>query len=152
MPWVGSGRENIVDGPADEAQLAQPSGLALEQAASTLYVADSEVSGIRAVALDGGYVHTVVGTGLFDFGDVDGVGDAVRLQHPLGLAFADGVLYIADSYNHKIKRCDPAARRVTSFARQRRARPARRPGGRGAVLRAGRAVGRGRQAVRRRYQ
>ncbi len=116
MPWVGSGRENIVDGPADEAQLAQPSGLALGQKAGTLYVADSEVSGIRAVALDGGYVHTVVGTGLFDFGNVDGVGDAVRLQHPLGLAATDGVLYIADSYNHKIKRCDPAARRVTTFA------------------------------------
>jgi sugar lactone lactonase YvrE len=115
MPWVGSGRENIVDGPAEEAQLAQPSGLALDEAAGTLYVADSEASGVRAVALDGGYVHTVVGTGLFDFGDADGVGDAVRLQHPLGLAFADGVLYIADSYNHKIKRCDPAARRVTSF-------------------------------------
>jgi sugar lactone lactonase YvrE len=115
MPWVGNGREDIVDGPADEAQLAQPSGLAINESADTLFVADSEVSGIRAVALDGGYVHTVVGTGLFDFGDVDGVGDAVRLQHPLGLAFADGVLYVADSYNHKIKRCDPAARRVTSW-------------------------------------
>jgi len=115
MPWVGSGRENIVDGPAEEAQLAQPSGLALGRAAGALYVADSEVSGIRAIALDGGYVHTVVGTGLFDFGDVDGVGDAVRLQHPLGLASTDGMLYIADSYNHRIKRCDPAARRVTTF-------------------------------------
>jgi sugar lactone lactonase YvrE len=115
MPWVGSGRENLVDGPADEAQLAQPSGLALDEAADTLFVADSEASAVRAVALDGGYVHTVVGTGLFDFGDVDGVGDAVRLQHPLGLAFGGGVLYVADSYNHKIKRCDPAARTVTSF-------------------------------------
>ena len=115
MPWVGNGREDIVDGPADEAQLAQPSGLAINESADTLFVADSEVSGIRAVALDGGYVHTVVGTGLFDFGDVDGVGDAVRLQHPLGLAFAGGVLYVADSYNHKIKRCDPGARRVTSW-------------------------------------
>jgi sugar lactone lactonase YvrE len=115
MAWVGSGRENIVDGPAEEAQLAQPSGLALDETAETLFVADSEVSGIRAVALEGGYVHTVVGSGLFDFGNADGTGDAVRLQHPLGLAFADGVLYVADSYNHKIKRCDPAARRVTSW-------------------------------------
>jgi thiol-disulfide isomerase/thioredoxin len=115
MPWVGNGRENIVDGPAEEAQFAQPSGLALEEAAETLFVADSETSGLRAVALEGGYVHTIAGTGLFDFGDADGIGDAVRLQHPLGLAFANGVLYVADSYNHKIKRCDPAARRVTSF-------------------------------------
>jgi thiol-disulfide isomerase/thioredoxin len=115
MPWVGNGRENIADGPAEEAQFAQPSGLALDPAARTLYVADSEVSGLRAVALDGGYVHTVVGTGLFEFGDVDGIGDAVRLQHPLGVTFGGGVLYVADSYNHKIKRCDPAARQVTSF-------------------------------------
>jgi sugar lactone lactonase YvrE len=114
-PWVGSGREGIVDGPADEAQLAQPSGLALDEAARTLYVADSEVSGLRAVALDGGYVHSLVGTGLFDFGDVDGIGDAVRLQHPLGLTLGGGTLYVADSYNHKIKRCDPAARCVASF-------------------------------------
>jgi len=115
MPWVGTGREGLSDGPAEEAQLAQPSGLALDRAARALYVADSEVSGLRAVALDGGYVHTVVGTGLFDFGDADGTGDAVRLQHPLGVTFADGVLYVADSYNHKIKRCDPAERRVSSF-------------------------------------
>jgi sugar lactone lactonase YvrE len=115
MAWVGSGRENIEDGPAEEAQLAQPSGLALNNAAETLFVADSEASAIRAVALEGGYVHTVVGSGLFDFGDADGSGDEVRLQHPLGLAFADGVLYVADTYNHKIKRCDPAARRVTTF-------------------------------------
>jgi DNA-binding beta-propeller fold protein YncE len=46
---------------------------------------------------------------------VDGVGDAVRLQHPLGLAFANGTLYVADTYNHKIKRCDPATQRVTSW-------------------------------------
>jgi sugar lactone lactonase YvrE len=115
VAWVGTGRENILDGSAEEAQLAQPSGLAVDESADTLFVADSEASGIRAVALDGGYVHTVVGTGLFDFGDVDGVGDAVRLQHPLGLAFAGGVLYVADTYNHKIKRCDPAARKVSGW-------------------------------------
>jgi thiol-disulfide isomerase/thioredoxin/sugar lactone lactonase YvrE len=115
VPWVGNGRENMVDGPADEAQFAQPSGLALGAEAEALFVADSEASGVRAVALEGGYVHTVVGTGLFDFGDADGVGDAVRLQRPLGLTFAGGVLYIADAYNHKIKRCDPATRRVTGW-------------------------------------
>ncbi|MGH8312803.1 MAG: hypothetical protein ACRER9_05905, partial [Gammaproteobacteria bacterium] len=56
------------------------------------------------------------GTGLFDFGDVDGVGMAVRLQHDLGIAWHDGLLYIADTYNSKIKVLDPKTRRVTTLA------------------------------------
>jgi hypothetical protein len=39
----------------------------------------------------------------FEFGDIDGTGDAVRLQHPLGIAWAGGRLFIADTYNHKIR-------------------------------------------------
>src|SRR5262249_42794285 len=39
--FAGSGRENIVDGPLDEAQFAQPSGLALDEDEGILYVADS---------------------------------------------------------------------------------------------------------------
>ncbi|MBI1918415.1 MAG: alkyl hydroperoxide reductase [Planctomycetes bacterium] len=121
MPWAGSGRENIGDGPLTEAMLAQPSGLALDPDRGVLYIADSEVSGIRAIDLlpgpdrQTGWVRTLVGQGLFDFGDVDGQGAAVRLQHPLGVAWADGVLYIADSYNHKIKRLDPRSGRVDPF-------------------------------------
>ncbi len=112
-PFAGSGRENIVDGPRDDAQFAQPSGLALDAEEEVLYVADSEVSGIRAIALHPeGEVQTLVGRGLFDFGDVDGIGDEERLQHPLGLALGNGVLYIADSYNHKIKQLDPQTHEV----------------------------------------
>ena len=55
------------------------------------------------------------GQTLFAFGDRDGKGAEARLQHPLGIAWSAGMLYVADSYNHKIKRCDPAARQVTSF-------------------------------------
>ncbi len=41
---------------------------------------------------------------LFSFGDADGKGRDVRLQHPLGVAWnnADGKLYLVDSYNHKV--------------------------------------------------
>lgn len=100
---AGSGREDHVDGPLMAAALAQPSGLTSD--GESLFVADSEVSSIRAVSLDprGGHVRTVVGKGLFDFGDVDGVGQEVRLQHPLGVAYADGKLFVADTYNNKIK-------------------------------------------------
>jgi hypothetical protein len=84
-PYAGSGRENIMDAALGDAHFAQPSGLASDGA--TLYVADSEVSGIRAVPMNGkGRVKTIVGEGLFEFGDVDGVADKVRLQHALGVS------------------------------------------------------------------
>jgi thiol-disulfide isomerase/thioredoxin len=112
-PWAGSGLENITDGDRDSAAFAQPSGLATD--GTYLYVADSEVSGIRKVALQADRVETVVGVHLFGFGDVDGMGEKVRLQHCLGLAYGDGKLYVADSYNNKVKVCDPKARTVASL-------------------------------------
>ena len=60
-------------------------------------------------------MKTIVGQGLFDFGDVDGVGDDVRLQHALGVAYHDGKLYVADTYNSKIKVLDPEKRTSTTF-------------------------------------
>lgn len=114
--WAGNGHENIADGPLAEAMLAQPSGLALDAGDGVLYVADSEVSGIRAIDLaPGGRVRTLVGEGLFDFGDRDGTGPEARLQHPLAVALHDGLLYVADSYNHKIKRLHPRTATVESF-------------------------------------
>jgi sugar lactone lactonase YvrE len=113
-PFAGNGRENILDGPLSEACFAQPSGLTAD--GTTLYVADSEVSAIRAVPLDGkGDVKTIVGEGLFEFGDVDGVGNQVRLQHALGLAYHAGKLYVADTYNSKIKVIDPLKRSCNTF-------------------------------------
>lgn len=106
--WAGTGRELRVDGPIRQAAFAQPSGLALLD--DSLYVADSEISSIRAIDDLHGFptVRTVCGSGeLFGFGDRDGVGGEVLLQHPLGIAAGDGVLYVADSFNHKLKRVDP---------------------------------------------
>ena len=114
--WAGSSSENIVDGPLTSAAFAQPSGLATD--GTHLFVADSEVSGIRSVTLDkrSQRVHTIVGQGLFDFGDVDGTGKRVRLQHCLGVAYGEGKLYIADSYNNKVKVCDTRTRAVETLA------------------------------------
>jgi hypothetical protein len=112
--YAGDGVESIRDGARQRAWLAQPSGLAVEN--GRLYFADSETSAIRYVDLPpGDQVHTLVGTGLFDFGDVDGVGDQARLQHPIGVTVHNGVVYVADSYNHKIKRLFPDERRVESW-------------------------------------
>ncbi|HEY8504872.1 MAG TPA: thioredoxin-like domain-containing protein [Gemmataceae bacterium] len=113
-PYAGDGRENIKDGPLFAARFAQPSGLAGD--GKYLYVADSEVSAIRKVPMNGeGRVTTLVGEGLFEFGDADGVGDAVRLQHALGIAYHEGKLYIADTYNSKIKLLDPESRRCETW-------------------------------------
>jgi thiol-disulfide isomerase/thioredoxin len=114
-PYAGSGREDIIDGPLAEAALAQPSGITTD--GLRLYFADSEVSAIRAAALDaGGNVETIVGEGLFDFGDRDGRGPEVRLQHPLGVAYHGGSLYVADTYNNKIKRISPESKSAETFA------------------------------------
>lgn len=113
---AGNGRENIIDGVLNSAQLAQPSGIDTD--GEVLYFADSEVSAIRSADIDtGGRVRTIVGTGLFDFGDADGVGDDVLLQHPLGVTVADdGFVYIADTYNNKIKRINPESRASVTLA------------------------------------
>src|SRR5205807_8101239 len=117
--FAGSGREARADGPPGEAAFAQPSGLATD--GKTLYVSDAEANIIRAIDLaPNGEVRTLVGGNLFDFGDEDGTGNGVRLQHPLGLARWNGDLLIADTYNHKIKLLDPAERRVKLFAGARK--------------------------------
>lgn len=113
-PHAGNGRERIVDGPLASAQLAQPSGIATD--GTKLYFTDSETSSIRTADLGSdGSVATIVGLDLFTFGDVDGVGDQVRLQHPLGIDVREGILYIADTYNNKVKRGFPATRGVTTL-------------------------------------
>jgi DNA-binding beta-propeller fold protein YncE len=111
--FAGSGREARLDGPIREAGFAQPSGIASD--GKKLYVADSESNIIREIDFAGGSVRTLVGGDLFEFGDVDGTGDNVRLQHPLGLITFDDKLLIADTYNHKIKELDPKAEKVRTL-------------------------------------
>lgn len=114
-PYAGSGREARVDGTADDAAFAQPSGLTI--AGETMFVADAESNIIRAIELPPvNRVSTLAGGDLFEFGDRDATGDSARFQHPLGVAHHEGAVYIADTYNHRIKRLDPRTRRVTTFA------------------------------------
>jgi len=109
---AGTGAENVLNGPRNEAAFAQPSGLATD--GHNLYVADSEGSAIRKIPFSKSIpVSTVAGTSdlpdgrsLFEFNDTDGNGSSARFQHPLGLTFHDGRLIVADTYNHKIKTID----------------------------------------------
>ena len=111
--FAGSGREARLDGPLLESGFAQPSGIASD--GKILYIADSESNIIRAIDIAGGTVETIVGGDLFEFGDVDGSGDNVRLQHPLGVIAYGDKLLIADTYNHKIKQLDPKREAVTTL-------------------------------------
>ncbi|MEV7357344.1 NHL domain-containing thioredoxin family protein [Kitasatospora sp. NPDC091276] len=119
---AGTTNEGLVDGPVGEAWFAQPSGLAVSADGERLWVADSETSSIRWLsrsegARGTGTVHTAVGTGLFDFGHRDGPAAQALLQHPLGVTvLPDGSVAISDTYNHALRRFDPASGEVTTLA------------------------------------
>lgn len=102
-PAAGAGGESIVDGDGANAQLAQPSGLALAPGGDSLYFADAETSSVRRLRLADGRVETLVGQGLFDFGHANGPYDKAKMQHPLGVAAVDGTVFVADSYNSAIR-------------------------------------------------
>ncbi|MFJ9519378.1 NHL domain-containing thioredoxin family protein [Kitasatospora sp. NPDC101801] len=119
---AGTTNEGLVDGPPAEAWFAQPSGLAVSADGERLWVADSETSAVRWLQKSGGAretwsVHTAVGTGLFDFGHRDGAAEQALLQHPLGVTvLPDGSVAIADTYNHALRRFDPATGEVSTLA------------------------------------
>ena len=116
-PYAGSGAEGRHDGTVGDAAFAQPSGLAMAPDGTTLYVADAESSAVRAVALPpGNAVRTLAGGDLFEFGHRDARGDQARFQHPLAVAVHDGLVYVADTYNHRIRGVDPRSGQVTTIA------------------------------------
>lgn len=121
--FAGSGREDVINGSAADSAFAQPSELVADSAGTCLYVVDSEGSAIRRVSIgENGQVTTLAGTSelprgqsLFAFGDVDAAGAEARFQHPLGVALDTGHLYVADSYNHKIRSVDIGSGKVETW-------------------------------------
>ncbi|KAI3781172.1 hypothetical protein L2E82_11176 [Cichorium intybus] len=122
--FSGDGYERNLNGSSSSTtSFAQPSGLSLSPDVKEAYIADSESSSIRALNLTTGGSRLLAGgdpvfsDNLFKFGDRDGIGAEVLLQHPLGvLCGKDGQVYVADSYNHKIKKLDPTTKRVSTLA------------------------------------
>ncbi len=112
-PFAGTGREARTDGAVEAAAFAQPSGISSD--GSRLFVADSEANIIREIDLQKRLVQTLAGGDLFDFGDREGSGDDVRLQHPLGVFAYEGKVFVADTYNHKIKVLEPKSGAVKNF-------------------------------------
>ncbi|XP_062988766.1 NHL repeat-containing protein 2 [Elgaria multicarinata webbii] len=126
LRFAGSGNEeNRNNAYPHKAGFAQPSGLsvAAEEPWNCLFVADSESSTVRTISLKDGAVKHLVGgerdpMNLFAFGDIDGAGINAKLQHPLGVAWDKkrSLLYVADSYNHKIKFVDPKMKNCATLA------------------------------------
>jgi hypothetical protein len=109
---AGTGAEQLRDGPADLAYLAQPTALAVGP--DRLWFVDAESSSLRWYA--DGTVGTAVGTGLFAFGCEDGPADRALLQHPEGVAvLADGSVAVADTYNGRLRRYDPVTGQVSTL-------------------------------------
>ena len=112
--FTGSGYEDLQDGPSGSAAFSQPTGLTLLQ--DRLYSVDAGASAVREINLDTGFVSTLVGEGLFEFGDIDGAGPVARLQFPLDIVAdpAHEMLWIADTFNNKIKRIGVNSKYVSS--------------------------------------
>jgi sugar lactone lactonase YvrE/thiol-disulfide isomerase/thioredoxin len=103
--FAGNGHESTVNGTRADSAFAQPSGISTD--GRRLFIADSESSSVRSVGLSEDVTSLLCGSGdLFGFGDQDGEGEDVLLQHPLGVHWDGRDLWLADTYNHKIKRID----------------------------------------------
>jgi hypothetical protein len=100
--FSGTGKIGRDDGDGMFATFAKPSGVSY--ASQVLYVADADSSAIRAVRVDG-RVQTLVGAGLYEFGDVDGLPAVARLQHPMDVSVDPNgqILWTVDTYNNKLK-------------------------------------------------
>jgi thiol-disulfide isomerase/thioredoxin len=96
---AGSGRESIDDGKQPYNSLSQPSGLSAQD--DKLYFVDAETSSLRV--FDGKEIKTLIGSGLFDFGLKDGVEGTALMQHPVGLYADEDMVYIADTFNNKLR-------------------------------------------------
>lgn len=108
---AGNGRESIDDGRYPFNSLSQPSGLAVHN--GKLYFVDSETSSLRV--FEDGKIKTLIGTGLFDFGYKEGKQGEALMQHALGVFADDSGVYVADSYNHSIRRYDPTTSILSNF-------------------------------------
>jgi len=102
---AGGGTSGLGDGgPATSAALYQPSGIALD-ASGNLYIADTYNNRIRLVTAATGIIKTIAGNGTRSFAGDGGPATSAEINFPKGVALdASNNLYIADTYNNRIRR------------------------------------------------
>ncbi len=106
---VGTGVEGFSGdgGLAAEAQIARPWGVTFNDA-NHLYIADTSNHRIRRISTDG-VITTVAGTGVSGFSGDGGLAIDAQLSEPRDvLISADGNVYIADTFNQRVRRVDPS--------------------------------------------
>ena len=103
-------------GPATNAQLWNPTGVAVD-AAGNLFIADADNNRVRRVAAGTGIITTVAGTGDGGFGGDGGAATSAQLWIPIGVAVdAAGDLFIADAQNNRIRQVVAGSRIITTVA------------------------------------
>jgi sugar lactone lactonase YvrE len=96
-----------IGGPASDAQLNRPTGVAVDRA-DNLYIADSANNRILKVT-QVGIIETIAGTGRAGATGDDGPATSATLSVPLAVATDDrGDIFIADSENNRVRRIDGA--------------------------------------------
>ena len=114
---VGTGQARFSGdgGPADKAAINEPAALAVDDA-GRLYIADQSNHRIRVVDLKTGVIRTVAGIGIATY---DGDGKPAvdtALAGPSGLALADNRLYIADTFNSRVRCVELSSGLMTTMA------------------------------------
>lgn len=105
LTLAGTGLADQTDGVGANARFNDPRGMAMD-AFGNLYVADTSNHKIRKIT-PGGAVSTVAGSGTPAF--ADGTGAAASFNGPSGVAVdPNGNLYVADTFNHRIRMITPA--------------------------------------------
>jgi sugar lactone lactonase YvrE len=93
-------------GPATSAQLCTPAGVAVDSSGN-LYIGDTGNHRVRKVAV-GGTISTVAGTGTASYSGDGSPAASAQLNYPTGVAVdSSGNLYIADEFNHRIRKVTP---------------------------------------------
>ncbi|ADE10746.1 NHL domain-containing protein [Sideroxydans lithotrophicus] len=89
------------DGIGANARFNQPMGITTD--GSNLYVADTNNHTIRKIVIATGNVTTPAGAALVP-GTADGAGPTARFNHPFGIIYINGALYVADYTNGSIRK------------------------------------------------
>ncbi|NGZ10418.1 MAG: hypothetical protein CV088_13680 [Nitrospira sp. LK70] len=115
LAGTGQARFSGDGGPAYQAALNEPAALVVDDE-GRLYIADQSNHRVRMVDLKTGVIHTVAGTGMATYdGDGKPAVDAA-LAGPSGLALADDHLYIADTFNGRVRCIDLSSGLITTVA------------------------------------
>ncbi|MGH7231190.1 MAG: NHL repeat-containing protein [Nitrospiraceae bacterium] len=103
-------------GSAISAALNEPSALAVSPDGQ-LYIADQSNNRVRKVDLATGIIVTIAGTGEASYSGDGMAASAAALSGPSGLAVGpDGALYIADTFNGRVRMVEPETGMIRTIA------------------------------------